>query len=145
MTKSNWRLVSGFAGSILVVAWMTGAAQAASCPAGKVLASGLTTLQTGTSTAAGITVTFVKPNGTTPKPLPAPCDVSGSYVVVLTQSNDGGYSPTTNCTYLNVLNKNRNGFEIQHKECASGTPQDVTTNLQLGWVAIGVTQPPNGH
>jgi len=56
------------------------------------------------------------------------------YVVVMGQaSNASAYSPTTDCTYLNVLHKRQTQFEVQHKRCSDGSVVSLTGNVQLNW------------
>lgn len=118
-----------------LLASLSPAAVHAACPLG-VLKSGVATMPTGT---AGISVPFTNTSGFL-APLPSACT---QYVVVLTQSNDGAYSPTPNCTYLNVLDKTTTGFEVQHKGCADGIPYNVTgAALEFNWVAVGGVEPP---
>jgi hypothetical protein len=101
-------------------------AAGAKCPQATVLKAGVSILPIGS---AGITITFSPA-------LPRAC-TSEKYVVVLTQLNDAGYSPVVDCTYLNVLNETPNSFQVQHKTCKDGVPQNVTTPLTFGWVAVG--------
>jgi hypothetical protein len=78
---------------------------------------------------AGIFVTFVSP-------LP-----SANYSVSVQATNTGGYSPTTECTYFNVLHKTANGFDVQHKRCSDGVPLALTVGVSLDWIAIIKTDP----
>ncbi len=78
---------------------------------------------------AGIFVTF-----TTPLP-------SANYSVSVQATNTGGYSPTADCTYFNVLHKTANGFDVQHKRCNDGVPLALTVGVSLDWIAIVKTDP----
>jgi hypothetical protein len=108
------------------------------CPPGQVLRAGVasfiadgTTCNTKVAGNCGI---FVKFN----PPLPAAC--LKHVVVAVQQTNDGAYSPTTACTYLNVLKITSTNFQVQHKGCNDGVPYPVTSNLEIGWTAISTTQ-----
>ncbi len=78
---------------------------------------------------AGITITFLTP-------LP-----SANYSVSVQATNTAGYSPTTDCTYFNVLHKTANGFDVQHKRCNDGVPLALTVGTPLDWIAIIKTDP----
>jgi hypothetical protein len=71
---------------------------------------------------AGITVVFSAPVA------------NKKYAAVVQPANTAGYSPTTDCTYFNVLHKSVNGFDVQHKTCLDGTPVPLDVNLQLNWI-----------
>ena len=73
---------------------------------------------------AGIVVTFSAPM------------LNTSYAVTVQQTNTAGYSPTAACTYFNVLKKTTAGFQVQHKECATGLPQPLVVGVSLDWIAI---------
>ena len=78
---------------------------------------------------AGISITF-----TTPLP-------SADYSVVVQATNTSGYSPTTVCTYFNVLHKTSSGFSVQHKRCNDGVPVALDAGVSLDWIAIVKTDP----
>ena len=98
------------------------------CPPGQVLRAGVADFLVGQ---AGIYVTFSPP-------LPAAC--LNHVVVVVQQTNDGAYSPTSACTYLNVLKIKSRNFQVQHKGCSDGVPYPVTSDLEVRWLAITTTQ-----
>jgi hypothetical protein len=102
--------------------------EAALCPKGKVLRAGVASFSVGD---AGIFVTFTPP-------LPPAC--LNHVVVVVQQTNDGAYSPTSACTYLNVLKITSTNFQVQHKGCSDGIPYPATSDLEIRWVAITTTQ-----
>ncbi|HVF04525.1 MAG TPA: hypothetical protein VNA20_06785 [Frankiaceae bacterium] len=73
---------------------------------------------------AGIFVTF-----TTPMP-------NADYSVTVQQRDTAGYSPTTVCTYFNVLKKTATGFQVQHKRCDDGVPVALDFLVFLDWIAM---------
>ena len=110
------------------------AQEAALCPKGKVVGGGA--------------ADFI-PNGTTCVSVLGGEGNCGIYVkfapplaclnhvnVFVQQTNDGAYSPTPDCTYLNVLKITSTDFQVQHKGCSDGVPYPVTTPLEIRWVAI---------
>jgi hypothetical protein len=78
---------------------------------------------------AGIFITFATPLA------------SANYSVSVQATNTGGYSPTTECTYFNVLHKTASGFDVQHKKCSDGTPLALDVGVGLDWIAIIKTDP----
>jgi hypothetical protein len=78
---------------------------------------------------AGIFITFA---------VPFP---NANYSVSVQQTNTAGYSPTTVCTYFNVLHKTANGFDVQHKRCDDGVPVALDVGVSLDWIAINKTDP----
>lgn len=132
--RMNWTRMQHLAVllvSTLLAGILTNAAYAqepSPCPKGKVLRAGVADFSV---SQAGIFVTF-SPS------LPAAC--LNHVVVVVQQTNDGAYSPTSACTYLNVLKITSTNFQIQHKGCSDGVPYPVTSDLEVGWVAITTTQ-----
>jgi|SRR6185436_17201446 len=79
------------------------------------------------TTQAGIYVNF-----------PAPWPAGTKYVVSVQQTNAGGYSPTSDCTYFNVLKLTDTNFQIQHKRCKDGSPVALITPVTTGWIACPV-------
>ena len=73
---------------------------------------------------AGIFVTFSVPM------------VNTNYAVSVQPRDTAGYSPTSVCTYFNVLHKTVNGFDVQHKRCDDGVPVPLDFVLGLDWVAM---------
>lgn len=63
-----------------------------------------------------------------------------NYDVFVQPTNTAGYSPTSDCTYFNPLHKTVNGFDVQHKECATGTPRKLIAGVSLEWMAVERTQ-----
>ena len=72
---------------------------------------------------AGITVTLTPP-------------VAAPYSVVVQPTNTAGYSPTSECTYFNVLKETPTKFEVQHKTCKDGTPVPLDGNVTLKWILV---------
>ena len=66
-------------------------------------------------------------------PIPWPATVR--YSVAVQPTNTAGYSPTTVCTYFNVLKKTATQFQVQHKRCDNGVPVALDTAVSLDWVA----------
>ena len=130
--RMNWtRTLAALLVSTLLTGILTNAAYAQAplaCPPGQVLRAGVADFLVGQ---AGIYVTFSPP-------LPAAC--LNHVVVVVQQTNDGAYSPTTDCTYLNVLKIKSRNFQVQHKGCSDGVPYPVTSDLEVRWLAITTTQ-----
>jgi hypothetical protein len=73
---------------------------------------------------AGITITY-----------PVPWPANTAYAVVVQPTNTAGYSPTTVCTYFNVLNKTATTFQVQHKRCDNGVPVALDVGVSLDWIA----------
>jgi hypothetical protein len=73
---------------------------------------------------AGITVNF---------PVAWPANVV--YAMSVQPTNTSGYSPTTVCTYFNVLNKTATSFQVQHKRCDNGVPVALDAAITLDWIA----------
>jgi hypothetical protein len=48
--------------------------------------------------------------------------VTGPYTVVVQATNTAGYSPSSECTYFNVLKETPTKFEVQHKTFKDGKP-----------------------
>jgi len=69
---------------------------------------------------------------------PVPWPAGTKYSVVVQQGNTAGYSPTTVCTYFNVLKLTDLKFEIQHKRCDDGVPVALDTNATIFWIACPV-------
>jgi hypothetical protein len=130
--RMNWtRTLAALLVSTLLTGILTNAAYAQdlpACPTGKVLRVGAADFKIGQ---AGIYVKFIPP-------LPAAC--LNHVVVVVQQTNDGAYSPTSACTYLNVLKITSTNFQVQHKGCSDGVPYPVTSDLEVRWLAITTTQ-----
>jgi hypothetical protein len=130
--RMNWtRTLAALLVSTLLTGILTNAAYAQAplaCPPGQVLRAGVADFLVGQ---AGIYVTFSPP-------LPAAC--LNHVVVVVQQTNDGAYSPTSACTYLNVLKIKSRNFQVQHKGCSDGVPYPVTSDLEVRWLAITTTQ-----
>jgi hypothetical protein len=130
--RMNWtRTLAALLVSTLLTGILTNAAYAqdrSACPQGTVLRAGVADFSGGQ---AGIYVTFSPP-------LPAAC--LNHVVVVVQQTNDGAYSPTSACTYLNVLKIKSRNFQVQHKGCSDGVPYPVTSDLEVRWLAITTTQ-----
>ncbi len=61
---------------------------------------------------------------------------SSNYAITVQQTNAGGYSPTSEATYFNVLRKTKNGFQIQHKTTESDTPKKLQSSVTLNWIAV---------
>jgi len=61
---------------------------------------------------------------------------SSNYVITVQQTNAGGYSPTSESTYFNVLRKTKSGFQVQHKTTESDTPKKLQSSVTLNWIAI---------
>ena len=57
------------------------------------------------------------------------------YSVVVQPTNTAGYSPTTACTYFNVLKKTPTQFQVQHKRCNDGVPVPLDVAVSLDWIA----------
>lgn len=70
---------------------------------------------------------------TLPTPMP-----NGNYAVTVQATNTGGYSPTTECTYFNVLKKTATNFQVQHKTCIDGVPIALDKNVPLNWIAVEI-------
>lgn len=68
---------------------------------------------------------------TLPTPMP-----DGNYSAVVQATNTSGYSPTTECTYFNVLKKTATNFQVQHKTCIDGTPIALDKNVSLNWIVV---------
>lgn len=66
---------------------------------------------------------------------PTPWPATVKYSVVVQPTNTAGYSPTTVCTYFNVLKKTPTQFQVQHKRCDDGVPVALDTAISLDWVA----------
>ena len=62
--------------------------------------------------------------------------VTGPYTVVVQPTNTAGYSPSSDCTYFNVLKETATKFEVQHKTCKDGTPLALDTGVTLKWILI---------
>ena len=73
---------------------------------------------------AGIFVTY-----------PISWPIGTKYSVVVQPTNTAGYSPTSVCTYFNVLKKTDTKFEVQHKRCDNGLPLTLDTAVSLDWIA----------
>jgi hypothetical protein len=73
---------------------------------------------------AGITINY-----------PVAWPANTAYSVVVQPTNTAGYSPTTVCTYFNVLNKTATTFQVQHKRCDNGVPVPLDVNVSLDWIA----------
>lgn len=73
---------------------------------------------------AGITVLF-----------PVAWPANAVYAMSVQPTNTAGYSPTTVCTYFNVLNKTATSFQVQHKRCDNGVPVPLDTAVSLDWIA----------
>lgn len=65
---------------------------------------------------------------------------NGNYSAVVNATNTSGYSPTTECTYFNVLKKTATNFQVQHKTCIDGVPIPLDKNVSLNWVVMSYTQ-----
>jgi hypothetical protein len=76
---------------------------------------------------AGIYITF-----------PVAWPAGTQYVVSAQETNAGGFTPGSDCTYFNVLKLTDTNFQIQHKRCKDGTPVALTTNVTIGWIAVPV-------
>jgi hypothetical protein len=83
---------------------------------------------TGACSPAGITVFFNPPMPST------------QYVVTVQEVNTAGYSPTSDCTYWNVLNRTTTSFQVQHKRCLDGVPESVDVSVNLNWMLAAFTQ-----
>jgi hypothetical protein len=68
--------------------------------------------------------------------IPLDPPVPQKYSVVVQATNTAGYSPTSECTYFNVLKEKPHEFQVQHKTCKDGTPIPLDTNVTLKWVLI---------
>lgn len=94
---------------------------------------GIADAQTGTvGYRAGVNAFKVGQAGiyvTLSKPMP-----NANYAAVVQPTNTGGYSPTKDCTYFNVLKKTTANFQVQHKRCDDGTPVALDTNVSLNWI-----------
>jgi hypothetical protein len=99
------------------------AAQTASNPAG-LCKAGITSFAVGQ---AGIYVNY-----------PVPWPAGTKHSVVIQQGNAAGYSPTSVCTYFNVLKTTDSKFEIQHKRCDDGTPVPLDDTATIFWIACPV-------
>jgi hypothetical protein len=66
---------------------------------------------------------------------PAPWPANVTYRVTVQQTNTSGYSPTTACTYFNVLKKTSTQFQVQHKLCDTGVPVPLAVNVSMDWIA----------
>ena len=66
---------------------------------------------------------------------PVPWPTTVTYSVVVQPTNTAGYSPTTVCTYFNVLKKTPTQFQVQHKRCDDGVPVPLDTAVSLDWIA----------
>jgi len=62
--------------------------------------------------------------------------VTGPYTVVVQPTNTAGYSPSSECTYFNVLKETPTKFEVQHKACQDGMPLLLDVNVTLKWILI---------
>jgi hypothetical protein len=47
-----------------------------------------------------------------------------------------GYSPTSECTYFNVLKVTASDFQVQHKTCKDGTPIQTDDTITLFWILV---------
>lgn len=56
--------------------------------------------------------------------------------VVVNPGNTAGYSPSSECTYFNVLKVTPTQFEVQHKTCKDGTPIKTDTAITLIWILV---------
>lgn len=72
---------------------------------------------------------------TLPTPMP-----NGNYSAVVNATNTSGYSPTTECTYFNVLKKTATNFQVQHKTCIDGVPIPLDKNVSLNWIVMSYSQ-----
>jgi hypothetical protein len=61
---------------------------------------------------------------------------TGAYTVVVQATNTAGYSPTSECTYFNVLKETLTEFEVQHKTTKDGTPVNLHANVTLKWILV---------
>jgi hypothetical protein len=66
----------------------------------------------------------------------SPAMPTTNYSVSVQPTNTGGYSTTSQCTYLNVLKKTTTQFQVQHKTCDTGTPIQLDTNITLNWIIV---------
>jgi hypothetical protein len=73
---------------------------------------------------AGITINY-----------PVAWPANAPYSVVVQPTNTAGYSPTTVCTYFNVLHKSATLFQVQHKRCDNGVPVPLDVAVSLDWIA----------
>jgi hypothetical protein len=73
---------------------------------------------------AGITINY-----------PVPWPANTVYSAVVQPTNTAGYSPTTVCTYFNVLNKTATSFQVQHKRCDNGVPVPLDVAVSLDWIS----------
>lgn len=62
--------------------------------------------------------------------------VDQPYSVVVQQTNTAGYSPSSECTYFNVLKETPTKFEVQHKTCKDGTPLPLDDSVTLKWILV---------
>ena len=62
--------------------------------------------------------------------------VTVPYSVVVQVTNTAGYSPTSECTYFNVLKETLTNFQVQHKTCKDGKPLKLQVGVTLKWVLI---------
>jgi hypothetical protein len=62
--------------------------------------------------------------------------VTRPYTVVVQATNTAGYSPSSECTYFNVLKETSTKFEVQHKTCKDGTPLALDDNVTLKWILV---------
>ena len=69
-----------------------------------------------------------------------PWPAGAKYVVAVQPTNTAGYSPTSVCTYFNVLKKTNLKFEVQHKRCDNGTPLALDVAVSLDWIACPIQQ-----
>ena len=73
---------------------------------------------------AGVTVKFFPPMS------------NANYSVSVQQANTAGYSPTSECTYFNVLKLESDNFQIQHKRCKDGEPVPVDDTISMLWIIV---------
>ena len=73
---------------------------------------------------AGITVKFAPPMSNT------------NYSVLVGATHAAGYSPTSECTYFNVLNEALDSFQVQHKTCKDGRPIPIDDPLTLQFIIV---------
>jgi hypothetical protein len=57
------------------------------------------------------------------------------YAIVVQPTNTGGFSPTAEGTYFNVLRKTKDGFQVQHKTTEDNQPKKLKESVNLNWIA----------
>jgi hypothetical protein len=69
---------------------------------------------------------------------PVPWPAGSKTSVVVQQADTAGYSPTSVCTYFNVLKTTDSNFQIQHKRCDDGTPVPLDGAATIFWISCPV-------